>query len=132
MDFNARKTQLALIDRPKNTGAIGVKIDGLYVISIAKTASNEIGTLICSMRFLSPEVAVYLYKSTIHPCIEYRCCVWAGAPGCYLELLGKLQKPIYRTGGPSIAASFEPLGHYRLNWLVFLFLEVGLLFILID
>ena len=67
MDFNARKTQLALIDRPKNTGAIGVKIDGLYVISIAKIASNEIGTLIRSMRFLSPEVALYLYKSTIRP-----------------------------------------------------------------
>ena len=35
-----------------------------YVISIAKTASKEIGALICSMKFLSPEVALYLYKST--------------------------------------------------------------------
>ena len=29
--------------------------------------------------------------------MEYCCRVWAGAPSCYLELLDKLQKPIYRT-----------------------------------
>ena len=57
-----------------------------YVISIAKTASKKIGTLIHSMKFLSPEVALYLYKSTIHPCMKYCCHVWAGAPSCYLEL----------------------------------------------
>ena len=38
-----------------------------YIISIAKTASKEIGALIPSMKFLSPEVALYLYKSTIRP-----------------------------------------------------------------
>ena len=44
------------------------KLDwGSYIISIAKTASKKIGALICSMRFLSPEVALYLYKSTICP-----------------------------------------------------------------
>ena len=36
-----------------------------YIISIAKTASNKIGALIRSMKFLSPEVALCLYKSTI-------------------------------------------------------------------
>ena len=69
--------------------------------------------LICSMKFLSPEVALYLYKSTIHPCMEYCCHVWAGAPSCYLELLDKLQKRICRTVGPSLAASLEPLAHCR-------------------
>ena len=63
-----------------------------YIISIAKTASKKIGSLIRSMKFLSPEVAQYLYKSTIHLCMEYCCHVWAGAPSCYLELLDKLQK----------------------------------------
>ena len=53
---------------------------GSYIISIAKTASKKIGALIRSMKFLSPEVALYLYKSTIHPCMEYCCHVWAGAP----------------------------------------------------
>ena len=63
------------------------------------------------MKFLSPEVALYLYKSTIRPCMEYCCHVWAGAPSCYLELLDKLQKQICRIVGPSLAASLEPLAH---------------------
>ena len=32
---------------------------------------------------------------------------------CYLELLGKLQKRICGTVGPSLAASLEPLAHCR-------------------
>ena len=63
---------------------------GSYIISIAKTASKKIEALIHSMKFLSPEVAVYCYKSTIRPCMEYCCHVWAGAPSSYLELLDKL------------------------------------------
>ena len=69
------------------------KLDwGSYIISIAKTASKKIGALIRSMKFLSPEVALYLYKSTICPCVEYCCHAQAGAPSCYLVLLDKLQK----------------------------------------
>ena len=136
VDFNAGKTQLVSIDRSKNTGAIDVKMDGSvleektpfkmlgltfsckwdwgsYIVSIAKTASKIIGALICSMKFLSPEVALCLYKSTIHRCMEYCCHVWAGAPSCYSELLHKLQKWICGTVGPSLAASHEPLAHRR-------------------
>ena len=88
VDFNTGKTQLVLFDRSKNTGAIDVKMEGSvledktsfkmvgltfsskldwgsYIVSIAKTASKKIGALIRSMKFLSPEVALYLYKSTI-------------------------------------------------------------------
>ena len=82
-----------------------------YIISMAKTTSKKIGALIRSVKFLSSEVALYLCKSTIHPCMEYCCHVWAGAPSCYLELLDKLQKRICRTVGPSLAASLEPLAH---------------------
>ena len=137
VDFNAGKTQLVLLDRSTNTGAIDVKMDGSvleekssfkmlgltfsskldwasYIISIAKTASRKIGALIRSMKFRSPEVALYLYKSTIRPCMEYWCHIWAGAPSCYLELLDKLQKRICRTGGPSLAASHEPLAHLKM------------------
>ena len=90
------------------------KLDwGSYIVSIAKTASKKIGALIRSMKFLSPEVALYLYKSTIRPCMEYCCHVGAGAPSCYLELLDKLQKRICGTVGPSLAASLEPLAHRR-------------------
>ena len=58
------------------------KLDwGSYIISIAITGSKKIGALIRSMKFLSPVVALSLYKSTMHPCMEYCCHVWAGAPG---------------------------------------------------
>ena len=88
------------------------KLDcGSYIISIAKTASNKLGTLIRSMKFVSPEVALYLYKSSIRPCTDYCCHVWAGAPSCYLELVDKLQKRICRTVGPSLAVSLAPLPH---------------------
>ena len=43
--------------------------------------------------------------------MEYCCHVSAGAPSCYLELLDKLQKWIWRTVGPSLAAPLEPLAH---------------------
>ena len=46
---------------------------GSYIISIVKTSSKKIGTLIRSVKFLSPEVALYLYKSSIKPCMEYCC-----------------------------------------------------------
>ena len=93
---------------------VSSKLDwGSYIISIAKTASKKIDVLICSIKFLSPEVALHLYKSTICPCMEYCCHVWAGAPSCYLELLDKLQKQICRNTGPSLAPSLEPLTHHR-------------------
>ena len=90
------------------------KLDwGSYIISIVKTASKKIGALIRSMKLLSPEVALCLYKSTIYPFMEYCCHFWAGAPSCYLGLLDKLQKRIYRTVGSSLAASIEPLAHFQ-------------------
>ena len=117
IDFNAAKTQLVSFDGSNNNGSIDAKMDGSvleekssfkmlgltfsskldwgsYIISIAKTASKKIGALIRSMKFLSLEVALYLYKSTIRPCMQYFCHVWAGAPNCYLEFLDKLQKRI--------------------------------------
>ena len=134
VDFNAGKTKLVSFNRSNNNGSIDVKMDGSveeksffkmlgltfssklhwgsYIISIAKTVSKKIGALIRSMKFLSPEVALYLYKSTIRPCMEYCCHVWAGAPSCYLDLLDKLQKWICRIVGASLAASLEPLAHH--------------------
>ena len=136
VDFNAGKTQLVSFDWSNNNGSIDVKMDGSdleekssfkilrltfcskldwdsYIISIATTASKKIGALIHSMKFLSLEVALYLYKSTLCPCMEYCCSVWAGAPSCNLKLLDNLQKRICRTVVPSLAASLEPLAHCR-------------------
>ena len=90
------------------------KLDwGSYIISIAKSASKKIGALIRSIKYLSLELVLYLHKCTKRPCMEYCCRVWAGAPSWYLELLDKLQNRIYRTIGPSLAASLEPLAHCR-------------------
>ena len=67
------------------------KLDwGSYIIPIPKTVSHKIGALIRSMKFLSSEVTLYLFKSTIRPYIKYCCHVWAGIPSCYLELLDNL------------------------------------------
>ena len=52
------------------------KLDwGSYIISIAKIASKKIGALICSMKFLSSEVALCLCKSTIWRCIKLLSCL---------------------------------------------------------
>ena len=82
VDFNSGKTRLILFDRSNNTGAIDLKMDGSvlerkssfkmlafsfayeldqgsYITSIAKAASKKIGALIRSIKFLSPEVALY-------------------------------------------------------------------------
>ena len=50
---------------------------GSDIVSIAKTASKKIRTLIRSIKFLSPENALYLHKSAIWPCMEYCCHNWA-------------------------------------------------------
>ena len=136
VNFKAGKTQLVSFYRSNNTVAIDVKVDGpvlkekssfkilgltfspkldlsSYIASIAKTASRKIGALIEAMNFPSPEAALYLYKSTIYPCTECCCNVWAGASSCYLELLDKLQKRICRTVGPSLATFLEPFTHRR-------------------
>ena len=92
------------------------KLDwGPHIISIAKTSSKKSRDLIRFMKFLFPEVALYPYKSTIRPCMEYCCHVWAGAPSpsCYLKLLDRLQKRMCRTVSPSLAAFLEPLVHRR-------------------
>ena len=108
--FNAGKTQLVLFERTNNTAATDVNLNGSvleekssfkmlgltfsskldwgsYIISIAKSATKKIETLIRSVKFLSLETALHLYKSTIRPCMKYCCQVWAGGPTCYLELL---------------------------------------------
>ena len=109
VDLSAGKTQLVSFDRSNNNGFNDVKMGGSileekssfkmlgltfcskldwgsYIISIAKTASKKFGALICSTKFLFPDVALYLYKSTICSYMAYCCHVWAGAPSCYLDM----------------------------------------------
>ena len=121
------------------------KLDwGSYIISVAETAS-----IIHSMKFLFPEVALYLYKSTICPCMEYCCHVWAGASICYLECqtnckneytalliihLLLLLNPwliveIWLAEVFSIVITLVDVLQNWLNWFPFLFLVGGLLVI---
>ena len=133
VDFSAGKTQVVLLDRSSNPGVIDVKMDRSVLeknakfkmvrltfsskldwgshISNAKDVSKKIGIL----KFLSPEVALYLNKSTIRPCMEYilGSHIWAGASSYYLESLDKILKRICSTVGPSRGASPEPLAHRR-------------------
>ena len=124
-----------------------------YIISIAKTASKKIGALIRSVKFLSPEVALYLYKSTIYTpmyggllsCLGW--CHWllvgtvrqATEPNtqdcwsftCYLSwTLGSLWKCGQLES--SIGITLVDALQNWLNWFCFLFPEGGLLVILID
>ena len=46
-----------------------------YIISIAKTASKKIGALICSIKFLSPEIALYVSHAAMHG-IVLSCLGW--------------------------------------------------------
>ena len=96
VDFNARKTQLVLFDQSYNNGSMDVKMHrsvlegkscfkmlGFTFSSKLDSSSHIISTAkSTSKKFLSPEVAFYLYKSNIHPCMEYCCQVWAGGPSC--------------------------------------------------
>ena len=84
----------------------------------AKTAYKKIWALIPSMKFFSPKVDLHFYKPTIWVCLKYYCHVWVGAPSCYLEMLDKLQKQIYKTFGPSYAACLKHWAHHqKVAWL---------------
>ena len=63
------------------------KLDGG---SIAKTHSKKIVALIYSMKCLSAEFDLDLYKSILRAYMEYCCHVWAGAPSRHLNVLDKL------------------------------------------
>ena len=75
-------------------GSVLEKKSYFKILELSKTASKKIGVLIRSLKFLSPEVALYLYKFTIRRA-EHCCHVRNG----YV--------------GPSLDAFLEPLAHCR-------------------
>ena len=111
------------------------KLDwGSYIISIAITASKKIGALICSRKFLSPEVA--LYHTALHG-ILFSC---LGL--CSQLLLGfvRSDKNLLPVLNPSKCSQLKSsigvnLVYAHLNWLNWFqsfILEGSLLVILID
>ena len=60
------------------------------IVSIDKTASKKIGTLICFVKFGISEIV--LYKSIIQPQMQYCYHIWAGTPDSFVYMFDKLQK----------------------------------------
>ena len=75
-----------------------------HAVSIAKATSKTVGSIIHSMEFLFPEVALYFYKSIILLCLEYCFQVCVGVP----EHVTQTTKT---NNGPSRNSSLEPLAH---------------------
>ena len=61
--------------------------------------------------FWAVEVALYIYKSILWPCMDSYCYFWASAPSRFLD---KLKKRVCRTVGPSLNALLERLAHHRI------------------
>ena len=120
---------------------------GVLTLSLLlKQSPRKIGSLIRSIKFLSPEVAHQVVTAGLVPLVP-RCPLLQ-----FQELLESLQKRICSSAGPSLAASLEPLAHRRnvtslslffsvtlvdvlqnrFNWFHFLFLGGDLIVILID
>ena len=59
--------------------------------------------------------ALTIYKSLIHPSLEYRSHVWGGAPKSSLNLLDRIQsKAICLINNPNLTNSLQSLSHRRL------------------
>ena len=86
---------------------------GSRIISIAKTTSKKIEALILSLKFLSPEFSVYVYKSTTRPFLKYFCHFMMCLSSYYVNMLDKVQNRISKTVGPLLSTSLEPLAHRR-------------------
>jgi len=73
----------------------------------------KVGSLLRARRFLTPETILYLYKSTIRPCMEYCCHLWSGASSSSLELLDRVQRKVANAIGENLASKLDPLSHRR-------------------
>ena len=100
MTFNATKTKQLSFNHYRDPPFVPVEMNGIElpeetsfclfgltftqsidwkpsIQSIAKAASKKVGSLYRAQYFLTPESILYLYKSTIQPCMEYCPHIWA-------------------------------------------------------
>ena len=134
--FNSVKTKLLSVNRYRNSDDIPISMAdsvltesssfcflGLtfskdlnwndYIKSSAKSAAMAVGSLYRAPHYVSPECILHLYKSLIHPCVEYCCHIWSGASAGVLGLLDSTQKRMANIIGPTLAATLQPLSHHR-------------------
>ena len=84
-----------------------------YIEAIAKSAAMKVGALLRARAYLTPESILYLYKSTIRPCMEYCCHIWGGAPSDALNLLDRVQNRVCNAIGENLASKLDSLSHRR-------------------
>ena len=136
VSFNSAKTKLLSINNSRDPLLPSVSMNGTeleesnsfrllgitfssdfswrsYIEAIAKSASMKVGSLLRARNYLTPESILYLYKSTIRPCIEYCCHIWGGAPADALNLLDRIQKRICNAIGVNLSHKLDPLSHRR-------------------
>ena len=86
-----------------------------HINSIAKHASQKLGFLSRARGYFSPSQLLTIYKSQIHPSLEYCSHVWGGAPKSSLHLLDRVQsKAIHFINNPDLTNSLQSLSHRRL------------------
>ena len=72
------------------------------------------GSLYRAQRFLTPESILYLYKSTIRPCMEYCSHIWGDAPRSHgIDLLDRVQKLVISLAGSELSSDLQVLSHRR-------------------
>ena len=86
-----------------------------YVVSNVKSDSRKIQSWFILWSFCL--LKLFFSWSTKRPYMEYSCHVWTRALICYLDVLDKLQKLVYRTVSSSITASLELLALRRNLWI---------------
>ena len=92
-----------------NLGKVNFCVREVFIKYVARNP-----LLPMSMKFFSPEVALYFYKSTTWPCLEYCYHLWDAVSRCYLEMLDKLGKWIRGSAGPSLANAFlGPISSFK-------------------
>ena len=110
---------------------------GSFIAFIAITASKKVEALILSMKCLSSEVALYLYKTTIQRFRECLCHVFAGVCSYYWVMLIKQLQQVFRTlgGDPSLSVHCHKVAYFsffyryyyvgiHLNWTFILLWEI--------
>ena len=79
----------------------------------AKDAVRMVGSIYRSMRLLTPESLLYLYKSQIRPRMEYCSHIWAGSSNTILSALDRVQRRMRGLDGEEHFASLQSLSHRR-------------------
>ena len=133
--FNAAKTKLIYFNRHRYPLLVPVEMNGIklseetsfrlldlnfsrsmdwkpYIQFIGCFKESEFP--FWAQRFLTPESILYLYKSTIQPCMEYCSHIWGGAPRSHgLYLLDRVQKRAVSLVGSGHSSDLQAMSHRR-------------------